>query len=224
MSMEPEDDTAARDAAGPAVTPGSEPAPGLPDDMLIILPVRNLVLFPGVILPVAIKREKTVARRAGGRARRRQGRASCCRRIPRPSDPGFDDLHRIGTVASIVRYVTAPDGTHHLVVPGRAALPRARCRRRLSVPGGARRVPERHRRRAPGGRGAHAAAEAEGGRGDHAAAAGAGRARELDPGDRVAGGARRHDRELPRRRSRPRSRSCSRSPTSASGSTASRRC
>ena len=36
-------------------------APGLPDDMLIILPVRNLVLFPGVILPVAIKREKTVA-------------------------------------------------------------------------------------------------------------------------------------------------------------------
>jgi ATP-dependent Lon protease len=35
--------------------------PSLPEDMLIILPVRNLVLYPGVILPVAIKREKTVA-------------------------------------------------------------------------------------------------------------------------------------------------------------------
>ena len=49
----------------PMATPndGSESskAPSLPDDMLIILPVRNLVLFPGVILPVAIKREKTVA-------------------------------------------------------------------------------------------------------------------------------------------------------------------
>ena len=36
-------------------------APGLPEDMLIVLPVRNMVLFPGVILPVAIKRDKTVA-------------------------------------------------------------------------------------------------------------------------------------------------------------------
>jgi hypothetical protein len=35
--------------------------PGLPEDMLIVLPVRNMVLFPGVVLPVAIKREKTVA-------------------------------------------------------------------------------------------------------------------------------------------------------------------
>ena len=33
----------------------------LPDDMLIILPVRNMVLFPGVVLPVAIKRDRTVA-------------------------------------------------------------------------------------------------------------------------------------------------------------------
>ena len=39
----------------------ASPGPSLPDDMLIILPVRNMVLFPGVVLPVAIKREKTVA-------------------------------------------------------------------------------------------------------------------------------------------------------------------
>ena len=37
---------------------------------------------------------------------------------PDTEDPGFDDLHRIGTVASIVRYITAPDGTHHLVCQG----------------------------------------------------------------------------------------------------------
>src|SRR6185436_3368646 len=53
----------------PAVEPGkteapkaaTAQAPGLPEDMLIVLPVRNMVLFPGVMLPVAIKREKTVA-------------------------------------------------------------------------------------------------------------------------------------------------------------------
>ena len=46
--------------AAPA-TDERRPAPSLPEDMLIVLPVRNMVLFPGVILPVAIKREKTVA-------------------------------------------------------------------------------------------------------------------------------------------------------------------
>ena len=34
------------------------------------------------------------------------------------SDPQPIDLHRIGTIANVVRYVTAPDGTHHLVVQG----------------------------------------------------------------------------------------------------------
>ena len=97
---------------------GEQPkAPGLPEDMLIILPVRNLVLFPGVILPVAIKREKTVA--GAQEAVRAEARsASCCRRTRRPRTRRFDDLHRIGTVATIVRYITAPDGTHHLVCQG----------------------------------------------------------------------------------------------------------
>ena len=43
-----------------AAAPGSTARPSLPDDMLIILPVRNIVPFPGVVLPVAMKREKTV--------------------------------------------------------------------------------------------------------------------------------------------------------------------
>ena len=43
-------------------------------------------------------------------------------------DPGVDDplpvdLHRMGTVANIVRYITAPDGTHHLVCQGAAVPP-----------------------------------------------------------------------------------------------------
>jgi ATP-dependent Lon protease len=118
MSMDTPEDTAARGSAEPDPTLGGPtPAPGLPDDMLIVLPVRNLVLFPGVILPVAIKREKTVA--GAQEAVRAAGKVGfLLQKDPETTDPTFDQLHRIGTVASIVRYVTAPDGTHHLVCQG----------------------------------------------------------------------------------------------------------
>ena len=110
------------DVMANAPAPGSKgdkaaQEPGLPDDMLIILPVRNLVLFPGVILPVAIKREKTVA--GAQQAVRAEGKVGfLLQKDPETEDPGFDDLHRVGTAAVIVRYITAQDGTHHLVAQG----------------------------------------------------------------------------------------------------------
>jgi ATP-dependent Lon protease len=92
-------------------------APGLPEDMLIILPVRNMVVFPGVVLPVAIKREKTVA--GAQEAVRTEARVGfLLQKDPATEDPGFDDLHRVGTAASILRHLTTPDGTHHLVCQG----------------------------------------------------------------------------------------------------------
>jgi len=104
----------------PATTPTPDErtaAPGLPEDMLIVLPVRNMVLYPGVILPVAIKREKTVA--GAQEAVRTEAKVGfLLQKSPDTGDPGFDDLHRVGTVAGIVRYITAPDGTHHLVCQG----------------------------------------------------------------------------------------------------------
>ncbi|MFO1393871.1 MAG: endopeptidase La [Steroidobacteraceae bacterium] len=98
----------------PGVSPGG---PGLPDDMLIILPVRNLVLFPGVVLPVAVKRDKTVA--GAQEALRTESKVGfLLQKSPETEDPGFDDLNRIGTAAAIIRFVTAADGTHHLVCQG----------------------------------------------------------------------------------------------------------
>jgi ATP-dependent Lon protease len=92
-------------------------SPTLPPDMLIILPVRNMVLFPGVVLPVAIKREKTVA--GAQEAVRTESKVGfLLQKRADVEEPGFDDLHRVGTVASIVRYLTAPDGTHHLICQG----------------------------------------------------------------------------------------------------------
>ncbi|HQR25032.1 MAG TPA: LON peptidase substrate-binding domain-containing protein, partial [Steroidobacteraceae bacterium] len=98
----------------PGVSPGG---PGLPEDMLIVLPVRNLVLFPGVVLPVAVKRDKTVA--GAQEALRTESKVGfLLQKSPETEDPGFDDLNRIGTAAAIIRFVTAADGTHHLVCQG----------------------------------------------------------------------------------------------------------
>ncbi|HEY7929362.1 MAG TPA: LON peptidase substrate-binding domain-containing protein, partial [Steroidobacteraceae bacterium] len=87
------------------------------EDVLIILPVRNSVLFPQVVLPIAISRERTVAgAQEAVKSHRRVG--LLLQRDAAEEDPTAEGLHRIGTVASIVRYVTAADGTHHLICQG----------------------------------------------------------------------------------------------------------
>ncbi len=87
------------------------------DDMLIILPMRNLVLFPGVVMPVAMKRPGTVAgAQEAVRAERQIG--FLLQKDPDANHPEGDELHRIGTAANVLRYVTGQDGTHHLIVQG----------------------------------------------------------------------------------------------------------
>jgi ATP-dependent Lon protease len=100
-----------------AAQPDAAPARAADEDVLIILPVRNMVLFPGVVAPVAINREKTVAgAQEAVRTERKVG--FLLQHDPDDDEPTPADLHGVGTVASILRYVTAADGTHHLVVQG----------------------------------------------------------------------------------------------------------
>src|SRR5256712_13855794 len=89
----------------------------LPEDALIILPVRKMVLFPGMILPIALGREASIAAaQAAAKAKRPVG--VLLQRNPETEKPGPDELSLVGTVASIVRYVTTPDGTHHVICQG----------------------------------------------------------------------------------------------------------
>jgi ATP-dependent Lon protease len=91
--------------------------PPLPPDALIIVPVRNTVLFPGIVLPVTIGRTRSIA--AAQQAVRQQRQVGILlQREADMADPTPIDLHRVGTVANIVRYITAPDGSHHLVCQG----------------------------------------------------------------------------------------------------------
>jgi ATP-dependent Lon protease len=89
----------------------------IPDDALIIIPVRDMVLFPGAIGPIAIARPKSIA--AAQQALREQRPIGIVlQRSPETDEPGPDDLYRVATIANIVRYITAPDGTHHIVCQG----------------------------------------------------------------------------------------------------------
>ncbi len=92
-------------------------APPLPPDALIVVPVRGMVLFPGMVLPVSITRPRAI--QAAQRAVREQKPVGIVmQRNAEASDPIPVDMHRMGTVANIVRYVTTPDGAHHLVCQG----------------------------------------------------------------------------------------------------------
>src|SRR5215472_531714 len=89
----------------------------IPDDALIIVPVRNIVLFPGVVAPITVGRPKSIAA-AQQAVREQRPIGILLQRNAETEDPGPDDLYRVCTIANIVRYITAPDETHHIVCQG----------------------------------------------------------------------------------------------------------
>jgi ATP-dependent Lon protease len=91
--------------------------PLLPPDALIIVPVRSTVLFPRIMLPITIGRQRSIA--AAQQAVRDQRQVGILmQRSSETADPAPIDMHRMGTVANLVRYITGPEGTHHLVCQG----------------------------------------------------------------------------------------------------------
>jgi ATP-dependent Lon protease len=112
---------AAEEAPAPASSPmaKTQPVPVIPDDAVIIVPARNLVLFPGMILPVTIGREQSVAA-AQQAVKSERPVGLLLQRDPQLDSPRPQDLHSIGTIAQILRYITTPDGAHHIVCQGEA--------------------------------------------------------------------------------------------------------
>ncbi|HCO44903.1 MAG TPA: endopeptidase La [Gammaproteobacteria bacterium] len=87
------------------------------DDVLLILPVRNLVLFPGVVMPLTVGRKGSIeAAQEAVRSDRPLG--LLLQKEAGDDHPGPDDLYKVGTVASVLRFVSAQDGAHHVVCQG----------------------------------------------------------------------------------------------------------
>ncbi|MBS9402204.1 endopeptidase La [Halomonas sp. TRM85114] len=102
----------------PSTAPESPSTPSLPDDVLIIVPMRNVVLFPELVMPITVGRPKTIA---GAQEAVKSGRSLglLLQKDPDASDPGPDELYRVGTMASVLRYVAGEDG-HRLVCQGQS--------------------------------------------------------------------------------------------------------
>ena len=99
---------------GPALKP-------IPDDAMIIIPLRNTVLFPGAMSPLSIGRASSVAA-AQEAARSEKPICFVLQHDAGKNEVAPDDVHWVGTAGQVVRYVTAPDGAHHLIVQGESRV------------------------------------------------------------------------------------------------------
>ena len=111
-------DEAGKSAKSSAPALGNTTLKPLPEDALVIVPLRNAVLFPGVMSPITIGRAPSVAA-AQEAVRGEKPVGFLLQRDPEKKDLTPDDLHWVGTVGQVVRYLTN-EGTHHLVVQGQS--------------------------------------------------------------------------------------------------------
>ena len=104
----------------PLMTPEDEDAMNKEDlpQILPILPLRNTVLFPGVVIPITAGRDKSIKlinetnkgnKMIGVVAQKEEAK----------EDPGVQDINRIGTVAQILRVLKMPDGNTTVIIQGK---------------------------------------------------------------------------------------------------------
>ena len=87
-------------------------------DNLPILPLRNTLLFPGVVIPITAGRDKSI--KLLQQAYRTDKTVGVVGQIsPDNEDPGADDIYKIGTVARIVRMFKMPDGNTTVIIQGK---------------------------------------------------------------------------------------------------------
>src|SRR6202030_4052051 len=90
--------------------------PVIPEDATIILPVRSMLLFPGVVLPLTIGRPSSIAAaQEAVRSARKIG--LLLQDDPDIEQPGPEHLRRVGTIAEVLRYVTS-EQTHYAICRG----------------------------------------------------------------------------------------------------------
>jgi ATP-dependent Lon protease len=87
-------------------------------DLLPILPLRNTVLFPGVVIPITVGREKSI-RLINESYKKSRIIGTVAQKDGNIDDPGINDLYRTGTVAQIVRILQMPDDSTSIIIQGR---------------------------------------------------------------------------------------------------------
>ncbi|MCQ2301906.1 MAG: endopeptidase La [Bacteroidales bacterium] len=91
-----------------------EPFPG----ELAILPLRNSVLFPSVVIPITVGRDKSI-RLIKEFYKKKQIIGVAAQKNSDVEDPTIDDLYKVGTVAQILKIIQMPDGNTTVIIQGK---------------------------------------------------------------------------------------------------------
>jgi ATP-dependent Lon protease len=87
-------------------------------DQLALLPLRNTVLFPGVVLPITVGRDKSI-KAVNDAYKGAKLIGVIAQKDSTIEDPAFKDLEAVGTVAKIVKQIKMPDGGTTIIIQGK---------------------------------------------------------------------------------------------------------
>lgn len=108
----------------PVITDGAEDNLELQEDEtnnVPIIPLRNVVLFPGVILPVSLGRKKSL-QAVKNAYKNKILIAAFSQKDAKVEEPLFDDLSNVGTIAQVIKVLELPDGTTTAILQGRKRI------------------------------------------------------------------------------------------------------
>lgn len=87
-------------------------------EIMPVMPLKNTVLFPGVIIPITVGRDKSM--KAILKAHDKDRFIAVLTQLDsKTEDPGFGDLYKTGTIARIVKLLKMPDGSQTVILQGR---------------------------------------------------------------------------------------------------------
>ena len=86
-------------------------------EVLPILPLRNTVLFPGIIIPITVGRSKSI-KLAQKYSRNNEPIGVVTQKENEVEEPTIDDIYKVGTMARILKYISMPDGSVTIIVQG----------------------------------------------------------------------------------------------------------
>lgn len=91
-------------------------------DSLPVLPLRNTVLFPGVVVPITVGRDKSIQLIKDSYNSGNKTIAVVAQKDVKIEEPTYDDLHKTGTQAYILKLLTMPDGSTTAIIQGKRRI------------------------------------------------------------------------------------------------------
>lgn len=91
-------------------------------DSLPVLPLRNTVLFPGVVVPITVGRDKSIQLIKDSYNSGNKTIAVVAQKDVKIEEPDFEDLHKTGTQAYILKLLTMPDGSTTAIIQGKRRI------------------------------------------------------------------------------------------------------